>query len=212
MVFRLVDLPRPGFLHLPSFGPGILPGVGEDRLKTERFGLGRDAPRMFDPVRAVHLQQPHHNLRVPVKTVAVVNVLRMVEVMPGILRERGIRLVQHLAQVEATRGKRHQRIRVRPHEVAASRPQRRQLLGARQWLTGFRAKHRIHPLVKSRDHHFRITLTPIVRRAGPWPGGQRDNGQYRNQESQTKPPSRPRLKHAAAPFLSTPGRALPNPV
>ena len=130
--------------------------VHPDRLERERFGLLGDAAGMLGAVGAVHLDQPHHDVRMPVKAVAVIDVLGVVEVVLGILGERGIGLVQHLAQVEAACGKPHHRIGVSPHVVAPPGAKRLLLLGTHQRLAGFGTEHRVDPSVKAGQDRFGV--------------------------------------------------------
>ena len=78
--------------------------------------------------------------------------------MLGIFGQCGIRLIQHLAKVETTCGKRHDGIGVGSDVVTAPRAERFLLLGAHQGIARFCAKHCIHPFLKSSQDGFRGLL------------------------------------------------------
>ena len=81
--------------HVFEFSCSALPSQ-ETFLTYSQIGFFRDATGVLTAATAVNLDQPHDDLRMPVKTVAIIDIQRIVEVVLGIFGEPGIGLVQHL--------------------------------------------------------------------------------------------------------------------
>ena len=139
------------FLVFRLIKSGNLSDVLPYRLESEGFGLFGDA---ITTVGAVHLNQPHDDLRMPMKTVTVIDVQGVVEIMLGIFGKCGIGFFQHLVEVEAACGKPHHGIGIGPHIISSSGIEWLLFLCPHQRLAGFSAKHRIHSLVKASHDRF----------------------------------------------------------
>ena len=78
VVLRAVRAPCLRLLVLELTGPTAAIHIDPDRLEAQRFGFGCDQSGLCAAVAAIQLDQPHHDVRMPVHAVAVDNHQRVV--------------------------------------------------------------------------------------------------------------------------------------
>ena len=90
MILCAVELPglRCGVVWFVVFRAFL--DVEPDWLQADGFSLRREPPGMHFAIGPIHINQAHDDVRVPMKAVAVDDVLGMIEIVPGVLDQGGI--------------------------------------------------------------------------------------------------------------------------